>query len=192
MLLRTCSPSWASIPARIWLREHQGSQLWAGQSDESLRAQRRASAQAAAAFAQFLLPRLTGLSEALSRPGVRMLDVGTGVAAMAVAYAERYPMLTVVGLDVLPRVLELAADTVAASSAADRVVLRKQSVAVLNELDTYALGWPPAPFIPEAALHSGAIRVASSLVSGGWLLLGHGKLSGNPLDVALTRFKTSA
>jgi len=121
-----------------------------------------------------------------------MLDVGTGVAAMAVAYAERYPMLTVVGLDVLPRVLELAAETVAASSAADRVVLREQNVAGLSEADTYALGWLPAPFIPEAALRSGSTRVAISLVSGGWLVLGHGKLSGDPLDVALTRFKTAA
>ena len=167
-------------------------QLWASQSDESLRAQGRASAQAAAAFAQFLLPQLTGLPEELSRPGVRMLDVGTGVAAMAVAFAEHYPMLTVVGLDVLPRVLELAAETVAASPAADRVVLREQNVAVLSEADTYALGWLPAPFIPEAALRSGTTRVANSLVSGGWLMLGHGKLSGNPLNVALTRFKTAA
>ena len=167
-------------------------QLWASQSDESLRAQGRASAQAAAAFAQLLLPQLTGLSEALSRPGVRMLDVGTGVAAMAVAYAERYPMLTVVGIDVLPRVLKLAAETVAASSAADRVVLREQNVAVLNEANTYALGWLPAPFIPKTALHPGATRVARSLAPGGWLILAHGKLSGTPLEVALTRFKTAA
>ena len=121
-----------------------------------------------------------------------MLDVGTGVAAMAVAYAERYPMLTVVGLDVLPRVLELAAHTVAASAAADRVVLREQNVAELNEADTYALAWLPAPFIPQAALHPGATRVARSLISGGWLILAHGKLSGTALEVALTRFKTAA
>ena len=167
-------------------------QLWASQSDEALRAQGRASAQSAAAFAQFLLPRLQGLSEALSRPGVRMLDVGTGVAAIAVAYAERYPMLTVVGLDVLPRVLELAAETVAASSAAARIMLREQNVAVLNEADTYALAWLPAPFIPSAVLRPGTTRVARSLVPGGWLMLAHGKLSGTPIDVALTRFKTAA
>lgn len=166
--------------------------LWASQSDEALQAQGRASAQAAQAFGQFLLPMLAGLAEALERPGARMLDVGTGVAALAVAFAERWPQLTVVGLDVLPRVLALAAGTVAASAVGDRVVLREQDVASLAEVDTYDLGWLPAPFLPEPALRTGASRVAQALVPGGWLMVGHGRLTGDPLDAALTRFKTVA
>src|SRR6476620_9165419 len=98
-------------------------QMWAAQADEALIAQGRASAQGAAAFAQFGLPMLAGLQQAFAE-GARMLDVGTGVAAMAVAYAELFPRLTVVGIDVLPRVLRLAQRTVAASSVNDRVVLR--------------------------------------------------------------------
>jgi methylase of polypeptide subunit release factors len=82
---------------------------------------------------RFGLPMLGGLAEALARPGARMLDVGTGVAAMAVAYAELFPELTVVGLDVLPRALALAAATVAASGVADRVVLREQDVTTLDD-----------------------------------------------------------
>ena len=97
--------------------------MWAAQSDEALLAQGRASAQGAAALAQFGLPMLAGLREEFDG-GARMLDVGTGVAALAVAYAELFPRLTVVGIDVLPRVLALAAQTVAASSVGDRVVLR--------------------------------------------------------------------
>ena len=108
-------------------------QVWAGQSDEALLSQGRASAQGAAAMVQFGLTSFVGLAEALARPGAKMLDVGTGVAAMAVAYAELFPELTVVGLDVLPRVLALAATTVAASQVADRVVLREQDVATLDE-----------------------------------------------------------
>jgi ribosomal protein L11 methylase PrmA len=62
---------------------------WQDQSDEALLAQGRASGQAAAAFKTFMLPAMTGLAEALSQPGARMLDVGTGTGALAVAYAER-------------------------------------------------------------------------------------------------------
>ena len=119
--------------------------LWAGQSDEALLAQGRASAQAAPLMASFVFPALPGLLDALGRPGARMLDVGTGVGALAVAYAEVFSELTVVGIDVLPRVLALAGATVAASSVAGRVVLREQDVGALDEPDTYSLAWLPAP-----------------------------------------------
>jgi hypothetical protein len=166
--------------------------LWQGQSDEALLAQGRTSAQGAAAMARFGLPSLDGLAEALARPGAMMLDVGTGVAAMAVAYAEQFPELTVVGLDVLPRVLALAANTVAASRVADRVVLREQDVATLDEEATYALAWLPAPFLPEAALRAGAPRVARATSPGGWVMLGHGRFTEGSADNAITRFKTVA
>jgi hypothetical protein len=166
-------------------------QMWAAQSDEALLAQGRASAQGAAAFARFGLSSLTGLQEAFAT-GARMLDVGTGVAAMAVAYAELFPRLTVVGIDVMPRVLRLAQQTVAASSVGDRVVVREQDVSSLDEPDTYAFAWVPAPFIPASALHAGVLRVVESLRSGGWLMLGHGKYGGSELDDAVGRFKTIA
>lgn len=166
-------------------------QMWAAQSDEALVAQGQASAQGAAAFAKFGLPMLAGLREAFA-DGARMLDVGTGVAAMAVAYAELFPQLTVVGIDVLPRALALAAHTVAASSVGDRVVLREQDVSSLNEPQTYALAWLPAPFIPESALRVGVPCVVESLRPGGWLMLGHGKYGGSALNDAVGRFKTIA
>jgi hypothetical protein len=167
-------------------------QLWQGQSDEALLAQGRASAQGAASMARFGLPSLPGLAEALARPGAMMLDVGTGVAAMAVAYAELFPGLTVVGLDVLPRVLALAASTVAVSPVADRVVLREQDVATLDEEPTYAFAWLPAPFVPEAALLAGIPRVARAMSPGGWVMLGHGRFTEGSADNAITRFKTVA
>ena len=105
---------------------------WTAQSDEALLAQGRASAQGAAGFAQFGLPMLTGLREAFAG-GARMLDVDTGVAALAVAYAELFPQLTVVGIDVMPRVLAMAEQTVAQSSVGDRIILRKQDVMLLDD-----------------------------------------------------------
>jgi SAM-dependent methyltransferase len=165
---------------------------WAGQSDEALLAQGRASAQGAALMARFVFPELPGLLDALGRPGARILDVGTGVGALAVAYAELFPTLTVVGIDVLPRVLALAEATVAGHPSGDRVVLREQDVAALDEPDTYALAWLPAPFVPTAPLRVGVDRLRAALVPGGWLVLGHGRFAGDPLDDAVSRFKTVA
>ncbi|MEO6414386.1 MAG: class I SAM-dependent methyltransferase [Pedococcus sp.] len=166
-------------------------QMWAAQSDEALLAQGRASAQGASAFAQFGLPMLAGLQDAFA-DGARMLDVGTGVAAMAVAYAELFPQLTVVGIDVLPRVLALAEQTVAASTVGDRVILREQDVSSLDEPETYTFAWVPAPFLPASALGAGVLRVVAALRPGGWLMLGHGKYGGSALDDAVGRFKTIA
>jgi hypothetical protein len=166
-------------------------QMWAAQSDEALVAQGRASAQGASAFAQFGLPMLAGL-QATFAGGARMLDVGTGVAAMAVAYAELFPQLTVVGIDVLPRVLALAEQTVAASSVGDRVILREQDVSSLDEPETYAFAWVPAPFLPASALGTGVARVVAALLPGVWLMLGHGKYGGSAVNDAVGRFKTIA
>lgn len=93
-----------------------------------------------------------------------ILDVGTGTATLAVAYAEAFPGVRVVGLDVLPRIIALAEATVAASSVADRVEIRRQSVAELDETDRYAYAWLPAPFVPQPALRAGVRRVAAALV----------------------------
>ena len=66
-------------------------EVWVDQPDEAIIAQGRASAQGAAAFERLGLPFLGGLAEALATPGARMLDVGTGVAALAASYAELFP-----------------------------------------------------------------------------------------------------
>lgn len=167
-------------------------QLWATQTDEALLAQGRASAQGAAQLAQQGLT-LPGLTEALGvAESPRILDVGTGVGAMAVFWAEHYPQITVVGIDVLSRALALAAKNVSESTARDRVVLREQDVSTLDEKATYVFAWIPAPFIPEQPLREGVRRVADALVPGGWLTLGHGKFAGDPVDDALNRFKTIA
>ena len=134
---------------------------------------------------------LAGVQESFAE-GARMLDVGTGVAAMAVAYAELFPRLTVVGIDVIPRVLRLAEQTVAASSVGDRIILREQDVSALDESDMYAFAWLPAPFIPESVLGAGVLRVVESLQAGGWLMLGHGKYGGSAVNDAIGRFKTIA
>jgi len=62
----------------------------------------------------------------------------------------------------------------------------------MDEAETYAFAWMPAPFLPEQALRSGLRNVVAALKPGGWLMLGHGKFDGTPTEVAVTRFKTIA
>jgi hypothetical protein len=63
--------------------------LWAGQSDEALLAQGNASRLAGPMMVQQGLSWMSGLEEAFATSGSRMLDVGTGVAALAVSFAEQ-------------------------------------------------------------------------------------------------------
>ena len=141
-----------------------------GSSDDALLAQGRASAQGAAPFKQFVLPSLDGLAGLFAEASPMMLDVGVGVAAMAAEYCKTFPTLRVVGIDVLPRVLELARGVVEEAGVADRVELRNQDVAALEDQDLFALAWLPAPFVPRAALEAGVPRIVAALVpeDGSW------------------------
>jgi predicted O-methyltransferase YrrM len=166
---------------------------WGAQSDEARLAQGNASAQAAVPMARFMLPMMGDLAGRLAAPGARMLDVGTGVGAIAVAFARAFPQLQVLGIDVLDRALDLARQTIAAAGGvADRVTVRKQDVAEFADDAGFDVAWLPVPFIPQTAIDSGLPRVIAALRPGGWLILGHGKLGGTPVEDAVTRLKTIA
>jgi len=176
---------------------HQASALasgravsWSDQSDAALLAQGQASALGARAFAELLLPGMGDLAERLAAPGARMLDAGTGVAAMAVAFAQVFPSLQILGIDVLDRALALARRNIAASDVADRVTVRKQDVAGFADDTGFDLAYLPAPFISPAAMHAGLPRVVVALRPGGWLFVARGKMGGTPAEDALTRLKT--
>lgn len=169
-----------------------GANAWTAQDDDAILAQGAASAQAAQAFKAFAVPMLDGLNDLLSNPSPIMLDVGVGVAAMAIAYCEAFPGLRVVGLDVFPRALELARSAIEHSGMPTRIELRCQDVATLEDEDVFCLAWLPAPFVPRAAINAGLPRMVAALVQGGWLVVGHGKFSGPGLSDALTRLQTIA
>ncbi len=169
-----------------------GTRAWGDQDDEALVAQGRASAQGVAQFKQMAIPAMEGLDELLAAPGSAMLDVGVGVAAMAIAYCEAFPSLRVVGIDLLPRALELARQAVTTAGLEDRVELRLLDVADLDVVDAFCLAWLPAPFLPGPALMAGIRRIAVALVPGGWVVVGHGKLDEDPAANAITRFQTAA
>jgi len=178
---------------------HQASALaggrgheWGTQSDEALLAQGRVSAQRAATVARFMLPMMGDLAGRLAAPGARLLDVGTGAGALAVAFAQVFPQVQVLGIDILDRALGLARQAIAASDVGARVTVRKQDVADFADDAGFDLAWLPAPFIAEPVLHAGLPRVVAALRPGGWLIVGHGKFGGTPAEDALTRLKTLA
>ncbi len=169
-----------------------GTDAWTGQTDEAILAQGRTSAQGAPMTKSFAMPMMPGLEDLLAGPSPVMLDVGVGVAAMAVAYCETFPGLRVVGLDVFPRALDLARRTVDEAGMRERIELRHQDVGTLEDQNVFALAWLPAPFLPETAIQAGLPRIVRALVPGGWVMVGHGKFSEGGLSATLTRFQTVA
>jgi methylase of polypeptide subunit release factors len=111
---------------------------------------------------------------------------------MAVEYCRMFPTLRVVGIDVFPRALELARNLTDEAGVADRMELREQDVATLEDRNLFAVAWLPAPFVPRAALEAGVPRIAAALVPGGWLMVAHGKFQDDGLKNAINRLKTSA
>ena len=170
--LGTATPGQIASQAAAAL--HQASALaggrgyeWGTQSDEALVAQGRVSAQRAVTVARFMLPMMGDLAGRLAAPGARLLDVGTGTGALAVAFARVFPQVHVLGIDVLDRVLGLARQAIAVSEVGGRVTVRKQDVADFADDDGFDMAWLPAPYIAGPALTSGLPRVAAALRAGG-------------------------
>lgn len=165
---------------------------WVSQTDESMLAQGRASAGGAVLFDTVLRSEAPEIAAILDRKPCRMLDVGVGVAAMAIAFCRTFPALTVTGIDVLEQPLRLAREAVAAAGLEDRIELRQQDVGALEEREAYDLIWLPAPFLPTHALTRGLERAQPALRPGGCVVVAHGRFGQDPLRDALLRFRTLA
>jgi len=144
---------------------------WHGEDLDLVLNQGRGSAAAADLIADGFLPGMPRAAAALAAGSGRFLDVGTGVAAIAARMCELFPGLTCVGLDVLPRALALAGDELTRMGMADRVELRLQSVADLDDVDEFDLAWVPQLFIPPDAFTAGLKRVYAAMRPGGGLVV---------------------
>jgi len=102
----------------------------------------------------------------------RMLDVGTGVGALALEAAAQRPSLGVVGIDIWEPALAQARTNVASSPHAGRIELRMQDVTRLEDAAAYSLAWMPAPFLSRAVAELALDRLAAALASGGYLVVG--------------------
>ncbi len=108
----------------------------------------------------------------LGAPGVRILDVGTGVAGLAIAFCRTYPGSTVVGIDPWEPALEIARRNVEAADLGSRVTLVVSPIEDFRDEDGFDLAWLPSFFVPEAVLDDAIGRIHGLLRRGGALVVG--------------------
>jgi 2-polyprenyl-3-methyl-5-hydroxy-6-metoxy-1,4-benzoquinol methylase len=135
-------------------------------------------------------PVLPGLAEALARPGAALLDVGTGTGWLAIALAQAYPHVRVTGIDVFEPALDLAKVNRADAGLTDRIDLRLQDAAALDEADAYDVVWLPMPFLRRDVVAEVLRAACGALRPRGWLLAG--TFAGGPdrLGQLLTDLRT--
>jgi tRNA A58 N-methylase Trm61 len=105
-------------------------------------------------------------------PGARILDVGTGVAGLAVAFCRTVPDATVVGIDPWPPALELARRNVASAELESRVTLVETTIQDFEDPDGFDLAWLPSFFVPEPFLDDAMRRIHELLRPGGRIVVG--------------------
>jgi SAM-dependent methyltransferase len=105
-------------------------------------------------------------------PSPRILDIGTGVGLLAVAFCEQYPDAAVLGIDIWPPSLTLARQNVESAGLTERIELREQDVTTFDEIESFDLVWVPAPFLPRAIVAETLTRSRQALKPGGWLVFG--------------------
>ena len=108
----------------------------------------------------------------LSAADARILDVGTGVGGLAVAFATTFPESTIVGVDPWEPALALARERVASAGLDGRITLLSQTVQELEDPDGFDLVWLPSFFIPEAVLDPALVRIETLMRPDATLVLG--------------------
>ncbi len=134
--------------------------------------------------------RLPDLGDRLSATDAAFLDVGTGTGWLAIAIAQSHPTLRLVGLDIFEPALDLARANVEGVGLADRIELRLQDAALLDEPDGYDAIWLALPFLPRAVVVPIVNAAVRSLKPGGWLLPGTFTGPGDRLSELLTDLRT--
>jgi SAM-dependent methyltransferase len=123
-------------------------------------------------FLDLVLPRLPALGARLERGG-RVLDVGCGAGWALVQLAERFPAISLVGIDVEPYSVELARRLIEERALSDRCQARLQSVDRLGEDGAYdvATSFLVVHEIPPDLKAAAFAAVARALKPGGHFLI---------------------
>lgn len=117
------------------------------------------------------------------------LDVGTGVAHLAIAAAQTWPALDVVGIDIWKPALERAHANVGESGFSNRIEIRDENVTDLEATQSFNLAWLPLPFLPKDILGTALERVYGALKTGGWIIVGQYEIPDDPLLKALSELQ---
>jgi precorrin-6B methylase 2 len=126
----------------------------------------------------------------LGADGIRILDVGTGVAGLAMAFCKTFPGSTVVGIDPWEPSLALARRNVDEAGLGSRISLEPSTIEDFADSDGFDLAWLPSFFIPEAVLDDAIARIRELLRSGGTLVVGTTQGQEGSLDSAVDALRT--
>jgi ubiquinone/menaquinone biosynthesis C-methylase UbiE len=142
-------------------------------------------------IARQLFPQMPGLTERLEADGGMLLDIGCGVAGLAIGFCRTFPKAEVVGLEPAPVPLELARMNVTAAGLDERIELRHERVESLDEDSVYDLVWLPQMFLPDDVFSAALPRVLKATKPGGWLMTGAMSAPGEGLGPAIARLRNA-
>jgi len=189
-------PALASIRTDLaqgakWLEQPRRAGAWSYSEAEVLQAAGDVSGAFPQLLKQVVAPKLAGLVERLEAPTATFLDIGTGVASLAIEMARAWPQLRVTGIDPWQPSLALARENVKRAGLASRIELREQAAEALPDAAAFDLVWVPAAFINEAVLASVLRRVQNALRPGAWALIAMQNPTSDPLTAALIRLRNA-
>jgi ubiquinone/menaquinone biosynthesis C-methylase UbiE len=174
------------------LFSHTRTTTWTVDDPEVLQAIGDAARMHAHALTKAVIPACDGLGERLRAPGGAFLDIGVGVAATAIAFAQMWPGVRVVGIDPWQPSLRLARENVEGANMKDRIELREQGGEQLEDDAAFDLAWMAIPFMPERAIRVATERTLRALRPGGWAVLAPANFAAMPPPVAAVfRLRTS-
>lgn len=120
----------------------------------------------------------------------RILDIGTGVGALAVAFCRAFPRSTVVGIDPWELSLELARQNVAAAGLGSRITLRQTQIEAFEDDEGFDLVWMPVIFLSRTVLEDAVRRAVAAMRPGAQIVVGRYAGSGDPLVGLLGDLRT--
>jgi len=120
----------------------------------------------------------------------RFLDIGTGVAAIALRAAEVCPALEIEAIDIWPPALRIAEQRVAASPHASRIEIRDLDIVRLDPTPRFTLAWLPSMFLPRKNVQKAVERVVAASQPGAWLITSLYTVSADPFAASVSRLRT--
>jgi len=126
----------------------------------------------------------------IGRPDARILDIGTGVGALAVAFCGAFPDSTVVGIDPWELSLELARQNVAAAGVESRITLLQTRIEAFEDDEGFDLVWMPVIFLSSAVIEDAVRKAVAAMRPGAQIVLGRYAGSDDPLVGVLGDLRT--
>jgi precorrin-6B methylase 2 len=118
---------------------------------------------------RMVIPAL-GLADRFQRPGAAFLNVGVGSGRLAIALAQMWPNLRILGLDPCAPAIRVARDNIERAGLSDHIEIREQGAETLDAHDAFDLAWIPTPFIPQRVFAGVCERTRQALRPGGYAI----------------------